>query len=67
MGLYFKMGKKVCKNCKRFVTKSVCPNCKGNIFSEVWKGRIYVLDSEKSEISKKIGVTLKGEYAIKVR
>ena len=59
--------KKVCKKCKIFVEGSECPLCKGNIFSESWKGRINVVDAEKSEIAKKISITSKGEYAIKVR
>ncbi|HII14573.1 MAG TPA: DNA-directed RNA polymerase subunit E'', partial [Nanoarchaeota archaeon] len=36
-------------------------------FTETWKGRITILDAEKSEIAKKVGITVKGEYAIKVR
>ena len=61
------MGRKVCKKCKMFVRKDKCPICNGNDFSENWKGRIYVLDAEKSEIAKKMEITVKGEYAIKVR
>ncbi|MBD3354362.1 DNA-directed RNA polymerase subunit E'' [Candidatus Woesearchaeota archaeon] len=59
--------KKVCKKCKRFVDGNECPNCKGNQFSTNWQGRINILDPEKSEIAKKIGIKEKGEYAIKVR
>ena len=61
------MAKKVCKNCKMFVTGDVCPACKRNQFTTTWRGRIVILDPEKSEIAKKIGATLPGEYAIKVR
>ncbi len=50
-----------------FVEGDVCPSCKGNTFSTNWQGRLHVLDANKSEIAKKIGITLKGEYAIKVR
>lgn len=32
-----------------------------------WKGRINVLNPQKSEIAEKIGIDTKGEYAIKVR
>ena len=59
--------KKVCKKCKMFVEGPECPNCKSKQFSTNWQGRINVLDSEKLEIAKKIGIKLKGEYAIKVR
>ncbi len=59
--------KKVCRKCKIFVNGSECPLCKGTSFSENWKGRIAVLDAERSEIAKKIGIKSKGEYAIKVK
>jgi len=61
------MKKKVCKTCKLFVDGDTCPVCKGNQFSNNWQGRIFILDPEKSEIGKKMGITVKGEYAIKVR
>lgn len=61
------MTKKACKKCKIFVEGNECPICKGNQFSTNWQGRIYVLDSHKSSIAKKININLKGEYAIKVR
>ena len=50
-----------------FVETDSCPNCHGNHFSTNWQGRIYINDPEKSEIAKKIGITMQGEYAIKVR
>ena len=61
------MKKKACKKCKIFVEGDECPICKGNQFSMNWQGRLNILDSNKSNISKKIGITVKGEYAIKVR
>jgi len=61
------MPKKVCEKCKLFVEKDVCPLCKGKQLTDRWKGRIYIIDAEKSEISKKLGINVKGEYAIKVK
>lgn len=61
------MAKKVCKKCKLFVEGSVCPLCKGNQFADNWKGRIYMLDVAHSEVAQKIGITEKGEYALKVK
>jgi len=61
------MKKKVCKKCKYFVEGSECPVCKSNQFSTNWQGRLNVLDANKSTIANKIGITVKGEYAIKVR
>jgi len=59
--------RKVCTNCKFFVTGDTCPNCKNNKFSTNWQGRIYINNPSESLIAKKIGITQKGEYAIKVR
>ena len=61
------MKKKVCKKCKMFIEGGTCPSCKGSQFSTNWKGRLNILDARKSAIAKKIGYTIPGEYAIKVR
>ena len=60
------MAKKVCRKCRIFVEGSECPLCKGRDFSDNWKGRVYIIDADKSEISKNINIKSKGEYAIKV-
>ena len=59
--------KKACKNCKVFVKGSECPLCKGTDFTTSWKGRVIIFNSDKSEIAKKMGIKVKGEYAIKTR
>lgn len=43
-----------------------CPNCKSQQTVAGFKGRIMVLNPEKSEIGKKLEITVEGEYAIKV-
>ena len=59
--------RKVCKSCKIFVKENECPLCKGAQFTESWKGRMFIQDASKSEVAKKIGANVKGEYAVKVR
>ncbi|MBW2989010.1 DNA-directed RNA polymerase subunit E'' [Candidatus Woesearchaeota archaeon] len=61
------MKRKVCKKCKLFVEGNECPICKGSQFSSSWQGRLNILDANKSVIADKIGIKVKGEYAIKVR
>ena len=61
------MKKKVCKKCKMFIEGTQCPSCKSDQFSVSWQGRLHILDINKSSIAKKIGINVKGEYAIKVR
>lgn len=59
---------KACKNCKALNEKKAgqCWNCKQTNFATSHKGRITVIDPEKSEIAQKMGITVKGEFAIKV-
>jgi len=59
--------KKACKLCRMFVEAEECPNCRTSSFTTTWKGRLTILNPEKSVIAQKIGVTKKGEYAIKIR
>lgn len=59
--------KKVCKKCRVFIEGDKCPSCGGNQFNEAWKGRIFVRNPEESDIAKKIGISKKGTYAIKVK
>jgi len=50
-----------------FVEGNTCPNCNNTQFSTNWQGRIYINNPEKSSIAKKLSVTQKGEYALKVK
>lgn len=59
--------KKACKRCKLFVEEDTCPQCGTSSFTNSWQGRLYISDAEKSTIAQKVNITLKGEYAIKVR
>ena len=59
--------KHICKQCKMFYNEETCPGCKSAQRATNWKGRINVLNSDKSDIAKKIDIDKNGEYAIKVR
>ncbi|KHO45208.1 MAG: DNA-directed RNA polymerase subunit E' [archaeon GW2011_AR3] len=61
------MKKKVCKRCKLFVEGAECPVCKTSSFSTSWQGRLHILNTAESMIANKVGISEKGEYAIKVR
>lgn len=58
--------KKACKKCKLFVEGDTCPSCGSASFTNTWQGRLYVTDIN-SEIAQKLGIKVKGEYAIKIR
>lgn len=59
------MRKKVCRNCRVFVEGKTCPLCNSTDLTTTWKGRINIIDVRKSEIAQRIGINVKGEYAIK--
>ena len=62
-----KIKDKACKICKTIHNEDKCPKCDSKEFTDSYKGKIYVLDSEKSEIAKKINLTSNGKFAIKTR
>ncbi|MEX0933024.1 MAG: transcription elongation factor subunit Spt4 [Candidatus Pacearchaeota archaeon] len=61
------MKQKSCKVCKRIYETSKCPDCGSKEFIEGFKGRIYVLNPEKSELAKKLKIEKTGNFAIKAR
>ncbi|MCS7134400.1 MAG: DNA-directed RNA polymerase subunit E'' [Candidatus Pacearchaeota archaeon] len=56
---------KACKKCKIITEKEKCPLCEGTEFTESWKGRMIIFDTEKSEIAQKLKIKQPGDYAIK--
>jgi DNA-directed RNA polymerase subunit E" len=56
---------KACRKCRFIHGKDKCPKCGSNIISESWKGRIEVVNPEKSEIAKDLKLIEKGSYSIK--
>jgi RNA polymerase subunit RPABC4/transcription elongation factor Spt4 len=61
------MKRKYCKACKIIVEGANCKTCNGTEFTDNFQGRIFITDSNKSEIAKKLDIKHSGEYAIKVR
>jgi DNA-directed RNA polymerase subunit E" len=59
---------KACKICNTIVESGEkCPKCDSRELTEGYKGRIVVLDPEKSEIAQKLKLKDKGNFAIKTR
>ena len=61
------MKRKVCGRCKIFVDQDLCPVCRKDSFSTNWQGRIFIVNHEKSFIAHELGISMDGEYTIKVR
>lgn len=58
---------KACKLCNTIYEGEKCPKCGSKDYSESFKGKIVVLNAEKSEIAKKINLKDNGNFAIKTR
>jgi len=59
---------KACKLCRTIVEEGdKCPSCGSKELTEGFKGRIEVLNPEKSEMAQKLNLKEKGNFAIKAR
>ena len=58
---------KACKICNTIYEGVKCPKCDSKESSESIKGRIVILNPEKSEIAQKLNIKSKGNFAIKTR
>ena len=57
---------KACKICNTiFETGEKCPKCGSKEHTDTFKGRIVLLNPEKSEIAKNLDIKEKGDFAIK--
>lgn len=57
---------KACKNCKLIYDGDSCPSCGKKETSETFKGRVEIINSEKSKIAKELKINKNGFYAIKI-
>jgi len=59
---------KACKICNAIVEEGdKCPKCGSKELADTFKGRVVVLNPEKSEIAKKLNLKEEGNFAIKTR
>ena len=61
------MNEKACRDCNFISEGSSCPNCKSTNLSEDFSGLVVIIDPESSAIAQAMGITKKGEYAIRIR
>ncbi|MDD3177984.1 MAG: hypothetical protein PHR26_00530 [Candidatus ainarchaeum sp.] len=72
------MNKKVCRKCRKIIEETepnnsgkeeylkICPVCGSSNFTTFWKGTALIIDFEKSEIGKAMGVETPGKYALRL-
>ena len=58
---------KACKVCNKIYEGGECPNCGSKEFTNTIKGRLIVVNPEKSEIAKNLKINGKGVFAIKTK
>ena len=59
---------KACKVCNTiYETENKCPKCDSKESTDSFRGRIVIMNPEKSEIAKEINLKDKGNFAIKTR
>ncbi len=57
---------KACKNCKLIYEGDKCPHCDKKDTSDTFKGKVEIVNPEKSELAKELKVSKTGLYAIKL-
>ncbi len=58
---------KACKICNTIYEGEKCPKCESKESTDNIKGRIVILNPEKSEIAPKLKLKDKGNFAIRTR
>ena len=58
---------KACKQCRKIYEGTTCPSCGSKENSDTFKGKVYVLNPEQSELAQKLLLKLKGLFAIRLR
>lgn len=58
---------KACKICKTIYEGDKCPECGNQEYTDDIKGRVQIIDAEKSEVANKMKIAKKGLYAIKIK
>jgi DNA-directed RNA polymerase subunit E" len=59
---------KACTKCKLLVPHEVvvCPSCGSSSFTETWSGMVVIVDIERSQLAKALGIVKPGRYALKL-
>ena len=56
-----------CKECHLILEEGTCPRCPDSEVSREWQGFVEVLNPDKSELAKEMGIRTPGRYALRVR
>ena len=56
-----------CKECHLILEDKSCPRCPDSEVSREWQGFVEVLNPERSDLAKEMGIRTPGRYALRVR
>ena len=56
---------KACIKCRVIFQEEKCPICGETTTTENFKGRVYLFNTEDSQVAKNMKISEKGEFAIK--
>ena len=57
----------VCRECHRVVEGESCSICGVSNLTADWTGYLVIIDPERSEVAKRMNISLPGRFALKVR
>lgn len=58
---------RACKQCKTIVNEgNKCPECGSEELTDSYKGKVIILNPEKSEVAKNLKHSKKGTFAVKL-
>ena len=55
-----------CRKCRMLTSEKTCPNDGSTELSNEWSGLIIIINVERSQVAKTLGITKAGRYALKV-
>ncbi|MBI3840866.1 MAG: DNA-directed RNA polymerase, subunit E'' [Thaumarchaeota archaeon] len=55
-----------CLKCRMLTNEKACPNDGSTELSKEWSGLIIIINVEKSQVAKTLGISKAGRYALKV-
>ncbi len=58
---------KACKQCKTIYEGNKCPKCSSSEFVEGFKGKVFVINPERSELAQNLNIKEKGIFAARLR
>ena len=58
---------KACRECRKITVEGAkCANCNSSQFTTFWRGFVVIINPDKSELAKKMGITNPGKYALRL-